>query len=165
MSFIDLSILLFLAVVGIYGWNRVRSPEQSYLAVVLLTIAILFGFSSVPAIAGTNLAALGAYENTQARSQQIEESLKITPGGGHYSGIEHTERTADSEKAASDESIESTIEQYSSDNLTVAVANGSVKLSGQVENKEIAQHIVEQVKSIPGVYEVTYDLGLEDNAL
>ena len=126
----------------------------------------VFSFNSLPAQATPNLAALGAKDNAIHQQQQsLEEDLKLTPGCGHYSGIEYAERTSSEERPVSDEIIKQSIESYSSDNIVVAVANGSVRLSGRVEDKEIARHVVEEIKEIPGVHEITFDIGLENQAL
>ena len=164
----NLIILISLAIVVVILSNTVVAGKKRlfHSTAVLLSIAILSYYNSLPAMAATESATPGAIKRFVSNEQQeLEEDLNLTPGGGHYSGIEHAERTTGVEKAVSDSSIESTIEKYSSDYLTVAVANGSVKLSGQVKDKEIARHIVNQVKEIPGVYEVTYNLGLENKAL
>jgi len=46
--------------------------------------------------------------------------------------------------------------------LVANVANGSVILSGRVENIEIARDVVKQVKEIPGVKQISFELGLEN---
>jgi osmotically-inducible protein OsmY len=46
----------------------------------------------------------------------------------------------------------------------VNVASGSVILSGTVENVDAAREIVEQVKNIPGVQQITFELGLIEKA-
>ncbi len=67
------------------------------------------------------------------------------------------------ENAVSDDSIKKSIKPYTSDSLVVEVANGSVQLSGRVD-KETAQNIVEHIKAIPGVHEITFNLGLNNKA-
>ena len=168
MSFIYSTILLSLAIMVIVGLSKILTKKKSlfYSVVVLLGIATLSYPSSLTAIAATDLAALGANESTlpQSQQQQIEEDLKVTPGGKHYSGIEHTEHSTGVAKAVSDDSIEKSIKAYTSDGLVVAVANGSVQLSGRVKDKETAQNIVEHTKAIPGVFEITFNLGLDNKA-
>ncbi|MBV6627561.1 MAG: BON domain-containing protein [Rivularia sp. (in: Bacteria)] len=123
-------------------------------------------FNSLPAQATPNLAALGARDNAITEQQQsLEEDLKLTPGGGHYSGIEYARRTTTEQRPVSDETIKETLDSYTNDNLVVSVTNGAVKLSGRVKDKEIAQHVVEEIKEIPGVHEITFDIGLENQAL
>ena len=167
MSFTNLTILLSLTVIGIVGLSKILTEKKRMLhsTTVLLGIAIFIYSNSFPAIAATDLAALGANESTLPQSQQqIEEDLKVTPGGTHYSGIEYAERTAGEENAVSDDSIKKSIRAYTSDGLVVEVANGSVQLSGRVEDKETAQNIVEHTKAIPGVHEITFNLGLDNKA-
>jgi len=45
--------------------------------------------------------------------------------------------------------------------LVANVANGSVILSGRVENIEIARDVVKQVKEIPGIKQISFELGLK----
>lgn len=168
MSLINLSILLSLAAIGIVGFSKILTEKKRlfYSTVILLVIAIFSYTNSLSAIAATDLAVLGANESTlpQSEQQQIEEDLKVTPGGGHYSGIEHTERTQKVENPVSDDSIKESIKAYTSNNVVVAVANGSVRLSGRVKDKETAQDIIEQTKAVPGVFEITFNLGLDNPA-
>jgi hypothetical protein len=152
---------------AIIGLGKLLSKKKRlfYSIIVLLGITILSYFNSLQAIAATDLAALGANESTLTpEQQQLEEDLKVTPGGGHYSGIEYAEPTTGVEKAVSDDSIEKSIKAYTGDNVVVAVANGSVRFSGRVKDKETAQEIVEQTKAIPGVFEITFNLGLDNKA-
>ena len=161
-------VLLFLTAVGIMLLSKLATDKKRlfHSIAVLLGIAILSYYSSVPALAATDSAKSGAIKNFVSEEQQeLQENLNLTPDGGHYSGIEYADRTQGVEKAISDESIEQTLEEYSSDNLTVAVANGSVRLSGRVKDKDVARHIIEQTKAIPGVHEITFNLGLENKAL
>ncbi|MBE9045565.1 BON domain-containing protein [Pleurocapsales cyanobacterium LEGE 10410] len=166
MSFIYSTILLSLTVMAIIGLGKLLSKKKRlfYSIVVLLGITILGYFNSFQAIAATDLAALGANESTLTPEQQQIEELKVTPGGGHYSGIEYAEPTTRVEKAVSDDSIEKSIKADTGDNVVVAVANGSVRFSGRVKDKETAQEIVEQTKAIPGVFEITFNLGLDNKA-
>ena len=161
-------ILLSLTVAGIILLSKVATEKKRlfHSTAILLGIAILGYSNTFPALAATDSLRPGAIKNFVSEQQQsLQEELNITPDGGHYSGIEECDLTRGVEQAVSDESIEQTLEQYSSDNLIVAVANGSVRLSGRVKDKDVARHIVEQTKAIPGVYEVTFNLGLENQAL
>ncbi|MBE9048497.1 BON domain-containing protein [Pleurocapsales cyanobacterium LEGE 10410] len=167
MSTIYFLILLSLTTIAIIS-SKLSTKKRHRLSFAVVMLVMLFAFSyfsSVPVLAA-DLTQPGAIERFVSEEQQeLEEDLNLTPGGNHYSGIEHVDRTSANETAASDEAIEQTLEEFSSDDLTIAVANGSVRLSGKVENKEIARHVIEQTKNIPGVYEVTFDLGLENAAL
>ena len=167
MNLINLLLLLSLAIAAIAYFSPIVTEKKHLLrfTAVLLTIVLLTYSSSANALAANDLAALGADDSTLTREQQqLEEDLKLTPDGGHYSGIEYAERTNGEKEAVSDETIEKSIQAYTSDNVVVAVANGSVRLSGRVKDKEVAQHIVEQIKAIPGVHEVTFNLGLDNKA-
>ena len=167
MSFIYSTILLSLAIMAIVGLGKLLSKKKRlfYSIIVLLGITILGYSNSIPALAATDFAALGANENTLTQQeQQIEEDLKVTPGGGHYSGIEYANRTTGVKKAVSDDSIEKSIKAYTGENVVVAVANGSVRFSGRVKDKKTAQDIIEQTKAIPGVFEITFNLGLDNKA-
>ena len=137
--------------------NRAKRDRQLLLIVVLLGA---FSTSSLPAQAVT-LAALGAQDSAITQQQQQEEALKLTPGGGQYSGLEHVDKP--SGQALSDADIQQKISEIRRD-ITVNSASGSVILSGTVEDKETAQQLVEQVKAIPGVQEVTFELGLQNPA-
>lgn len=161
-------ILLSLAMAGIILSSKITTEKQSlfHSTAILLGIAILGYSTSFPALAATDAVQPGTIKNFVSEEQQaLQEDLNITPDGDHYSGIEYADRTQEVEQAVSDEVIEKTIEKYSSDNLTVAVANGSVRLSGRVKDKDVARHIIEQTKKIPGVHEITFNLGLENPVL
>lgn len=158
------TFLMFAIVVSLSLLQRKYSFASTI--ALLITVIFAYSFNSLPALATPSLAALGARDSAISQPQQsMEEDLKLTPGGGHYSGIEYTSRTAPEERPLSDETIQESIEPYTNDNLIVSVTNGAVKLSGRVEDKQVARHIVEEIKEIPGVHEITFDIGLENQAL
>ncbi|MBV6623199.1 MAG: BON domain-containing protein [Rivularia sp. (in: Bacteria)] len=169
MGLSNLFITMFLAIAIIVGLTLISRKSSFSTTIALLSLVIFtYSFNSLPAQAIPRLAALGARDSAIPEQQQsIEEDLKLTPGGGHYSGIEYSDsaRTAESQPPVTDEAIQESIEPYTSDNLIVSVTNGAVKLSGKVEDKEVARHVVEQIKEIPGVHEITFDIGLENQAL
>jgi hypothetical protein len=168
MSLSNLLVLLLTTVIIVTFWSKTATERKRLLhsTAILSGIAILSYFYSVAALAETDAVSPGAIENFVTQQQQsLKEDLNLTPGGNHYSGIEYADRTQGSEKAVSDNSIKETIEEYASDNLIVGVTNGSVRLSGRVKDKDVARHIVEQTKNIPGVHEITFDLGLDNNAV
>ena len=169
MSLINLLITLFLAIAIIVGFKLLQRKYSFASTITLLSIVIFtYSFNSLPALATPSLAALGARDSAIHEPQQsMEEDLKLTPGGGHYSGIEYSDsaRTAENQPSVSDEAILESIEPYTNDSLIISVTNGAVKLSGRVENKEVARHVVEEIKEIPGVHEITFDIGLENKAL
>ena len=165
MSFINLSILLSLIAFAIIGCKLLTKKKHWLSFNVVLTVVFTFSyFTSIPALAADSLQPGAIKRFVSEEQQELEEDLNLTPGGNHYSGIEHVDRTSGNEAAASDEAIAQTLEEFSSDDLTTAVANGSVRLSGRVKNRDVARHLIEQTKNIPGVYEVTFDLGLENEA-
>ena len=152
----NLTILLTLLAAMVI-LNRAKRGQLLLIVVLLGT----FFTSNLPAPAVT-LAALGAQDSAITQQQQEqEEGLKLTPGGGQYSGLEHVDKP--SGKALSDADIQQKISEIRRD-ITVNSASGSVILSGTVEDKETAQQLVEQVKAIPGVQEVTFELGLQNPA-
>ena len=169
MSLFNLIITIFMAIAMMVGLSLLQRKYSFASTIALLSIVIFtYSFNSLPALATPNIAALGARDSAIHESQQtMEEDLKLTPGGGHYSGIEYSDsaRNAESQTPVSDQTIQESIEPYTSDNLIVSVTNGAVKLSGKVENKEVARHVVEEIKEIPGVHEITFDIGLENQAL
>ena len=127
----------------------------------LLCLGVLAGTTSLPALASTDIAALGAKSNTlEPGQQQLEEDLKLTPTGKQYSGIEYA-KGAERGEPMTDQQIREAIQFDTSEDLTVNVASGSVILSGTVKNKDRAREIVDEIKGIPGVHEVTFELGLE----
>ncbi|WP_414621335.1 BON domain-containing protein [Calothrix sp. CCY 0018] len=169
MSLLNLLTILFLTVTIVVSFSLLQRKYSFASTIALLSIVIFtYSFNNLPALATPNLAALGARDSAIHEPQQsMEEDLKLTPGGGHYSGIEYSDsaRNAENQPPVSDETILESIEPYTNDNLIVSVTNGAVKLSGRVENKEVARHVVEEIKEIPGVHEITFDIGLENKAL
>ena len=163
-----LTNLLILSVVGVAGsiLFSLFTTQKKYLlysTAILLAIAIL-GYSLDASAVADAVSQDMSDRSTTIERQTLEEDLNLTPDGGHYSGVEYAERTQGAAEAVSDEVIESTIAQYASDNLVIAVANGSVRVSGRVEDKETARHAIEQIKKIPGVHEITFNLGLDRKA-
>ena len=85
----NLTILLTLLLAATVMLNLAKRDRQLLLIVVLLGV---FSTSSLPAQAMT-LAALGAQDSAITQQQQEqEEGLKLTPGGGQYSGLEHVDK-------------------------------------------------------------------------
>jgi hypothetical protein len=168
VSLTNLLVLLFMTIIGLVFWSKTATEKKRLLhsTAILSGIAILsYYFHSISALAATDSVSPGAIKSFVTPEQQsLEEKLNLTSGDGHYSGIEYRDRTQE-EKAARDESIEETIEKYASDNLIVAVTNGSVQFSGRVKDQDVARHIIEQTQAIPGVHEITFDLELDNNAM
>jgi len=87
----------------------------------------------------------------------LNENLKTTPNGNQYQGIEYPDAKG---TPLSDKQITERIKDEIPAGLKLSVASGSVRLSGKVSDRSTAQEIVQDIKEIPGVHEVSYDLGL-----
>lgn len=158
-----IQISTILAVVaGLGGLLLFFKRDRLLQTTTLLVAAFLLFFTSVaPALAQTQIAALGAQDETVSRD---ETDLKVNPGGGHYTGLEYAKQPKAGEAFLNDDDIQEKIESQVNDNVTVAVANGSVRLTGRVNSEKDARQLVEEVKEIPGVHEITFDLGLNQFA-
>lgn len=111
------------------------------------------------------MAALGADDSALTKEQKaFDENLRLNPEGTQYTGLESVPKQS-SGKQLNDAQVEEAIRSNVRDNLAVNVTNGSVMLTGRVEDKETAQAIVEQVKQIPGVQEISFSLGLEKSSV
>lgn len=165
MSITTILILSFIAMAGniLLSLFTTQKKYLLYSTAILLTIAVL-GYSLNSFAAADAVSQDISDRSTTIERQTLEEDLNLTPDGGHYSGVEYAQRTQGAAEAVSDEVIKSMLTQYASDDLVIAVANGSVRVSGRVEDKEIARHVIEQIKEIPGVHEITFNLGLDRNA-
>lgn len=107
------------------------------------------------------IAALGAPDSAINQSQQaLEEKLKVDPMGDNYKGIEYSSKTVRTQP--DDQTILDAVKSQISDDIAVAVSNGSVRLSGMVQSRTAAKDLVEQIKETSGVHEVSFDLGLAD---
>jgi osmotically-inducible protein OsmY len=87
----------------------------------------------------------------------LNENLKTTPQGNQYQGIEYPDAKG---TPLSDQQITKRIKDEIPEGLKISVASGSVRISGKVSDRRTAQNIVQDIKEIPGVHEVSYDLGL-----
>ncbi|WP_052055339.1 hypothetical protein [Myxosarcina sp. GI1] len=151
------------AIAAIYRFGNIKRLTSSL--AVLIAVTLITYFTSLPALATTNIAALGANDRALTEEQQqFEEDLKLTPDGSHYSGLEHVEQTTAEQMPVDNETIEQSIRDYAGDSVTIGVASGSVRLTGRVKDKDTAHDLVEQTKSIPGVREVTFNIGLDNKA-
>jgi hypothetical protein len=160
MSLTNLLLLLSVTVtVGlIVQLLKTTQRPFRFLAVALGAILLLQTIS-LPA-----WAALGASdEPLSPKQKQLEEQLKLNPDGGQYKGIEFVEPQGPTD-GLSDAEIRNKIQSEVRNDIVVNVASGSVILSGTVENVDAAREIVEQVKSIPGVQQITFELGLIEKA-
>ncbi|MBD2099928.1 BON domain-containing protein [Leptolyngbya sp. FACHB-261] len=151
-------------------------------AVTLLCIAVLTLGSTLPATASVNLAAFGAGKersstglsseqikglgnSTQPRDQKaLNENLRVSPASGQYSGLETVnEQTGNNTvQQQSDTDIVKAIKSKVGDDVVVQAASGQVILSGSVKDAETGRKIVEQVREVPGVRQITFEFGLTD---
>ena len=166
MSLINLLITLSLTFVGSTFCRAIANKRKSllYSTTILLGIAVLSYSDDITAFAAIDTDNVAASAIVVRDKQQLQEDLRLTPDGNNYSGIEQARHNTKEIEAVDDETIEQSIEAYTNDNLIVSVANGSVRLSGTVENKDVARHIVDRAIAIPGVSEITFNLGLENAA-
>ncbi|MEC4806183.1 MAG: hypothetical protein SAJ12_08850 [Jaaginema sp. PMC 1079.18] len=144
-----LTITILAAIVMV----RPQRDRQVRGAIAIVTMALLMFLNAQPA-----QAAMAAQDS--ATNPTEEEALKTDPGGRHYSGIEYVDSEKPDGTAYNDDKIEREIKSIN-DRLTAGVVNGSVIVSGRVADKATAKDVVAKVKAIPGVHEVTFDLGLE----
>ncbi len=162
-----LGLMAMVGLVALVASRRLRALRsdislESVTGAIALSAVIFFASSQSASAAIGPLAALGTSDRAINQEQQaFEETLKLDPTGGHYSGIEYSDKTARNQP--SDQEILNEIEPQLTDTIVAAVANGSVRLSGKVENRATAEDLVESVKKIAGVHEVAFDLGLKDN--
>jgi len=149
--------------VAFIGFSYQQS--QRFMQSVLLAGLICLVFSnSLSAIATPQFAAMGAFDSALNERQRIlDEDLKIDPTRLRYRGLEYVQFQPDSEKL-SDPQIKSTIKSDINNDVFVAVASGSVQVFGDVQDITIARNIVTQIKAVPGVREIMFDIGLETKA-
>lgn len=167
MSLISLLIALSLTFVGSSFCKAIANKKKSllYSTTLLLGITVLSYSDNITAFAAINTDNVKTNFIATQNKQQLQEDLRLTPDGSHYSGVEHAQPITGELKTVNDDSIQQSIEAYTDNKIIVSVANGSVRLSGRVKDKDVAQHIVEQALAIPGVYEITFDLGLDNTAI
>lgn len=146
-----------IATIATAAFLKQRTAAISLAIGLLLSVAIAPSAIALPY--PSNIAALGTPDSAIDQPQQaLEETLKVDPTGDHYKGIEYSSKRVQSQP--SDEVILEEIETQLSDDIAVAVSNGSVRLSGMVSSRAAAEGLIEQIKDISGVREVAFDLGL-----
>ncbi|EDX76992.1 hypothetical protein MC7420_1995 [Coleofasciculus chthonoplastes PCC 7420] len=119
----------------------------------------IFTFNSAfPAFAAPPQAAV---DSSQSSQQPNNEKVTTSAVGSQYQGIEYVESSRGG-KELSDSQIQDKIESDISENLVAGVASGAVRLTGTVKDQATARKYIEQIKDIPGVHEITFDLALED---
>ena len=113
--------------------------------------ATLMGFAQPATAAAVD-------DNALSEGQKaLNETLKTTPQGNQYQGIEYPQVTG---TPLSDQQMTENIKGEIRENLKLSVSSGAVRVSGKVSDQRTAQRIVQDIKEIPGVHEVSYDLGL-----
>ncbi len=131
-----------------------RQPKVGQASLVALTcLAIVLGGFTQPALAG----AVNGDVLTNDQ-KELNETLQTTPNENQYQGIEYADVKG---TPLGDQDITDRVEASAPKELKVSVSNGSVRLSGKVADRRTAQAIIEDVKAIPGVHEVAYDLGIK----
>jgi hypothetical protein len=152
MSFLDL-LLLVAGFVSAGLLFMVISTRQ----VKMGALAVLFAIIMVGGMAQPSLAAAVNDDVLTEGQADLQETLQTTPHGNQYQGIEYA---PDTSAGMSDREITERIRSEIPDNLKLSVSNGAVRLSGKVANRRDAQAIVQSIKEVPGVHEISYDLGL-----
>lgn len=135
----------------------IRQPKTGQASLVAITCLgiVLAGFTQ-PALAG----AVNGDALTGGQ-KELNQTLKSAPNDNQFQGIEYVNVKG---TPLGDQEITNRVESQVPENLKVSVSNGSVRLSGKVSDRDTAQAIVKEVKSIPGVHEVAYDLGLKNSS-
>lgn len=162
MALTEMFILLFATgTIAIASLFLTRREPLLQSLTMLLVIGVFVGTSSHPVLAAPHLAALGANDSPLTKEQKaLDKNLRFNPEGTQYTGLESVQQQS-SGKRLNDAEIKEAIQSDVRDDLVVNVTNGSVMLTGRVEDKETAKAIVEQIKQIPGVREITFSLGIE----
>lgn len=156
---IPLTLGLFAATFATLAMTR---RSRLFRSTVMMLGVLLFTYTgSMTALASPYMGAMGASRHLtdSIGNQNAQDELAITGDKGQYSGLEYA-APAPGKEALSDSEIRKTIKSKVNDELVADVASGAVILSGTVQNKEEARDLIEQIKDIPGVHEITYELGL-----
>lgn len=156
MNFDTVLMISIIALAAFWIVGLLRSHLKDTVIAIALAVG-LFGFSSAPAIA-----AQAASDNAVTEHPIPQEQLKQSSPGGQYSGIEYANDQLGG-RTISDETLKRDIKGVR-DDLAVSVSNGAVRVSGTVENQKVARRVVDEIKDIPGIHEITFDLGLEEEA-
>lgn len=141
------------AVLVASGLTFMVLPRRAKLgALTLVFLMVTLGGVSQPSMAA-------AVDDDVLSSGQkaLNENLKTTPHGSQYQGIEYPKTKGE---PLSDRQITRKIRNEAPSNLKLSVSNGSVRISGEVSDRGTAQRLVQDIKEIPGVHEISYDLGL-----
>lgn len=142
------------AVAALWVVSKAKAPFRVGAAIAIVLSFVIGGFSQPVLAAAANDASLS--EGQKA----LNEQLRTDPDRVQYEGIEYPDAKG---TPLSDREITARIYDKAPDNLKVSVSNGAVRLSGTVKNQKVAQEIVKDVREIPGVHEVSYDLGTAED--
>ena len=166
MDFYLLDLLLGIIAVGFAASLLMQRYRFFRSAVTVFSILLLTFAQSSSALATPLIGALGTPDSAlqTPEQKQLDERLKLNPGGGQYSGVEYVKKEWKRSKALSDREIRDTIKSDIQEDLVAMVTNGSVILSGTVKDQDTARKIVKRVKRIPGVHEITFELGLKEKS-
>ncbi|WP_299490091.1 hypothetical protein [Acaryochloris sp. IP29b_bin.137] len=137
---------------------------SSALAVCLVGILLFNNSVAALTLSLPQLAAMGASDDALDQRQRVlDEDLKIDPTKLRYRGLDYVQFQPDAERF-SDAEIKSFIKSDINKDVFVAVASGSVQVFGNVQDIDVAREVVTQIKDIPGVREVMFDIGLDTKA-
>ncbi|MEQ8468289.1 hypothetical protein [Coleofasciculus sp. E1-EBD-02] len=153
-----INLLMIIATLAIASLVLVKPNRLFRSAMMLLGVAIFTFNSAFPAFAAPPQAAV---DSSQSSQQPNNEKVTTSAAGSQYQGIEYVEPSRGG-KELSDSQIQDKIESDISENLVAGVASGAVRLTGTVKDQATARKYIEQIKDIPGVHEITFDLALED---
>jgi len=153
-----INVLMIIATLAIASLVLVKPNRLFRSAMMLLGVAIFTFNSAFPAFAAPPQAAV---DSSQGSQQPNNEKVTTSAAGSQYQGIEYVE-SSQGGKELTDSQIQDKIESDISENLVAGVASGAVRLTGTVKDQATARKIVEKIKDIPGVHEITFDLALED---
>ncbi|MEQ8538479.1 MAG: BON domain-containing protein [Coleofasciculus sp. D1-CHI-01] len=153
-----INLLMIIATLAIASLVLVKPNRLFRSAMMLLGVAIFTFNSAFPAFAAPPQAAV---DSSQSSQQTNNEKVTTSAAGSQYQGIEYVESSRGG-KELTDSQIQDKIESDISENLVAGVSSGAVRLTGTVKDQATARKIVEKIKDIPGVHEITFDLALED---
>lgn len=142
------------------------NTEQRRFAAIPMLVAMLLVLSSLApsAQAAAADATVAVARRAGQSTEALDQGRTKTGVGTQFQGLEYPDAKG---TPLSDRAISQRVRAKAPDTLVMSVSNGSVRLSGEVTDRQTAEEIVEMVKAIPGVHEVAYDIGLteDDNAL
>ncbi|MEQ9239148.1 MAG: BON domain-containing protein [Coleofasciculus sp. E2-BRE-01] len=156
-----INLLMIIATLAIASLVLVKPNRLFRSAMMLLGVAIFTFNSAFPAFAAPPQAAVDSSSSQNSQVEQQErEKLTTSAAGNQYQGIEYIE-SSQGGKELTDSQIQDKISDIS-ENLVAGVSSGAVRLTGTVKDQATARKLVEKIKDIPGVHEITFDLALED---